>query len=127
MPGDGGIKRLARRVDGAVRSLGSQLTDHAQPALQEATLLLSQLQGLVLSAPHLDYLGPKVSPDLGRAQPTVSISGIGFRFVHLQTIVVIQSDMLNGTSLLPHSASWYTIANWPMMVASCRPCLLTQA
>ena len=58
--GDGGIKRLARKVDGAVRSLSTCLSAQIQPALQQAVQLLSQLQGLARSAPHLANLGLQV-------------------------------------------------------------------
>ena len=62
--GDAGIKRLARRVDSSVRSLGAHLIDQVQPALQQAALLLSQLQGILRSAPHLSEFGPKVGHPL---------------------------------------------------------------
>ncbi|KAK9787731.1 hypothetical protein WJX73_009636 [Symbiochloris irregularis] len=58
--GDAGIKRLARKIDGAVRLLCNTLCDSFQPALHQATLLLSHLQGLALSAVHLESLRHQV-------------------------------------------------------------------
>lgn len=62
LAGDGGIKQLARKVDGAVCSLCASLCDVIQPALQQAAHLLGQLQGLAMSATRLGNLGLQASP-----------------------------------------------------------------